>query len=112
MAGPAGSAAMSACQVTAVAGERRRLDGAEARAGLDEVDARRIEESRPDARGAQQVGHQRAAARPELGEDEGRGAPIACQAATAQRPISSPNIWLTSGAVTKSPARPNGSRRM
>jgi hypothetical protein len=25
-------------------------------------------------------------------------------------PISSPNIWLISGAVTKSPALPSGSR--
>ena len=33
------------------------------------------------------------------------GAPICCQAAAAHSPISSPNIWLTSGAVMKSPAR-------
>ena len=28
----------------------------------------------------------------------------------AHSPISSPNIWLISGAVTKSPPRPSGSR--
>ena len=38
--------------------------------------------------------------------------PCGCQASTHQRPISSPNIWLISGAVTKSPPRPKGSRVM
>ena len=38
------------------------------------------------------------------------GDPIARQVAAAHRPMSSPNIWLISGAVTKSPARPSGSR--
>jgi hypothetical protein len=40
------------------------------------------------------------------------GAPINCHTDAAHRPISSPKIWLTSGAVTKSPARPSGSRVM
>ena len=39
-----------------------------------------------------------------------RGAPIDCQTAAAQSPISSPKIWLTSGAVTKSPSPPIGWR--
>ena len=39
------------------------------------------------------------------------GEPIARQVAAAHRPISSPNIWLISGEVMKSPATPNGSRR-
>ncbi len=38
------------------------------------------------------------------------GAPICCQTAAAHSPISSPNIWLISGAVMKSPPRPSGSR--
>jgi len=38
------------------------------------------------------------------------GAPIARHTAAAHSPISSPNIWLISAAVMKSPARPNGSR--
>ena len=38
------------------------------------------------------------------------GAPICFQTAAIQSPISSPNIWLTSGAVMKSPRAPNGSR--
>ena len=49
---------------------------------------------------------------PSSARTNGRGPPIISQTATAQRPISSPKIWLTSGAVMKSPARPNGSRRM
>ena len=38
------------------------------------------------------------------------GAPIWRHTVAAQAPISSPNIWLISGAVVKSPAAPNGSR--
>ncbi len=38
------------------------------------------------------------------------GRPIACQTAATQAPIISPNIWLISGAVTKSPPAPSGSR--
>ena len=38
------------------------------------------------------------------------GDPIARQAAAAHSPTSSPNIWLISGAVVKSPAAPSGSR--
>ena len=71
--------------------------------------------SRPDGRRAparrphrpQRVGGQRAAARAEL--DIMRAAPAAPRAATDRRarlPTSSPNIWLISGAVTKSPAAP------
>ena len=39
------------------------------------------------------------------------GDSMARQVAAAHRPISSPNIWLISGEVMKSPATPNGSRR-
>jgi hypothetical protein len=38
------------------------------------------------------------------------GSPICRHTAAAHAPISSPNIWLISGAVTKSPLTPNGSR--
>ena len=38
------------------------------------------------------------------------GWPWPCQACTTNIPISSPNSWLISGAVVKSPERPNGSR--
>ena len=38
------------------------------------------------------------------------GEPICCHTATIHNPISSPNIWLISGAVTKSPWAPSGSR--
>jgi hypothetical protein len=37
------------------------------------------------------------------------GLPICCQRLTTKKPISSPNIWLISGAVTKSPLAPSGS---
>ncbi len=37
------------------------------------------------------------------------GAPIWCHTAAAHRPSSSPNIWLISGAVMKSPSLPSGS---
>ena len=37
------------------------------------------------------------------------GDPICCQVTADQRPISSPNTWLISGAVMKSPSMPKGS---
>ena len=37
------------------------------------------------------------------------GEPICFQTAAIQSPIISPNIWLASGAVMKSPPAPNGS---
>ena len=40
------------------------------------------------------------------------GAPICCQTAAIHSPINSPNIWLISGEVTKSPPAPSGSRLM
>ena len=40
------------------------------------------------------------------------GWPIRCQTDAAHSPISSPNTWLTSGEVMKSPLRPSGSRVM
>ena len=42
-----------------------------------------------------------------LSED---GDPIAFHTKAVHSPTSSPNIWLTSGAVVKSPSRPSGSR--
>ena len=112
MAGPGGSAAMSACQVTR---RRRRASppGWRGAAGWSRRGGRAPRRGRPAGRA------RRAADRPSAcrGRDQARrgrtgdGAPIASQVATAQRPISSPKIWLTSGAVTKSPARPKGSRR-
>ena len=41
---------------------------------------------------------------------KGSGAPRSSQACARARPKSSPNIWLISGAVVKSPAAPKGSR--
>jgi hypothetical protein len=38
----------------------------------------------------------------------GEGLPASSQVAAAQAPSSSPKTWLTSGAVTKSPAAPIG----
>ncbi len=38
------------------------------------------------------------------------GDPAAAHRSANHAPISSPNIWLISGAVTKSPAAPSGSR--
>jgi hypothetical protein len=38
------------------------------------------------------------------------GEPARRQTSASAAPISSPNIWLISGAVVKSPAEPRGSR--
>ena len=82
--------------------------------GSSPPDERRaaLENSGARARDAKDVGHQRAAAGAELDQPDGRGAPASRQASTSQAPTISPNIWLTSGAVTKSPATPKGSRVM
>jgi hypothetical protein len=40
------------------------------------------------------------------------GAPICRHTVAIQTPMSSPNIWLISGAVMKSPPLPSGSRLM
>ena len=45
---------------------------------------------------------------PNSASRRGLGSPTARQTATHQRPINSPNIWLISGAVMKSPLSPNG----
>ena len=38
------------------------------------------------------------------------GDPIDFHTEAVHSPSNSPNIWLTSGAVVKSPSRPSGSR--
>ena len=111
--GTGGSAATSACQVTASAGERRLLRR-RGGAGWSRRGGRAPHRGTP-AGGVRRGADRPSACRGPVQARRGRtgdGAPIACQVATAQRPISSPKIWLTSGAVTKSPARPNGSRAM
>ena len=55
--------------------------------------------------------HQRAAAGAELDQAHAaRARPWRARPRRSQRPSSSPNIWLISGAVVKSPAAPRGSR--
>ena len=78
--------------------------------GLDKVGAQRIVKAGHAARGAQQIGHERAATGAKLCQHDGRGRALIEPALREARPTSSPNIWLISGAVTKSPALPNGSR--
>ena len=49
---------------------------------------------------------------PSSASTNGSGEPIISQTPIVHRPTSSPKIWLISGAVMKSPARPKGSPRM
>ena len=88
------------------AGKRLALAHLQVRARLDEVHTHGLAELRHRARGAQRIGHHGAAAGAELDQLDRFGAPIARHAVAAHSPISSPNIWLISGAVTKSPAAP------
>ena len=89
-------------------GTRSRLRRAQHRAGLDQLDVRRrgrrraspAARPRPACRGPGRARHN--ARRP--------GRPARSQRSASQSPTSSPNIWLISGAVAKSPAAPNGSR--
>jgi hypothetical protein len=69
-------------------------------------------EGRPKAAAPEQVAINVPRPGPSSARTKDGGDPIASHVATAQRPTSSPNTWLTSGAVTKSPALPNGSRVM
>ncbi len=66
----------SSCQATGNAGlcQRLALPLAQHGARLDEMHARRCQERRQDARGAQRVGHQRAASGTEFDEHEARRA--------------------------------------
>ena len=109
----AGRSARAACQPAVVLGQPLGLTRAQDGAGLDQVQLARPRGIRRTPRGAERVGHQRAAAGPELDQRGPRaGRPHRSQDCDqGQSPISSPNIWLISGAVTKSPAAPNGSRR-
>ena len=83
------------------------------RAGLDQMQLGGVEERRRTrARARSTSAISVPSPGPEL--DQARraaGGPASSQAAAAQRPISSPNIWLITGAVMKSPAAPSGSRR-
>ena len=97
---------------TSDAGQRLPLPLLQRRADLDQMHDQRLAEIRHDLHRAQRVEHHGAAAGPELDQPHvlrrahrppGRG---------AHSPISSPNIWLISGAVMKSPLAPNGSRVM
>jgi hypothetical protein len=47
---------------------------------------------------------------PSSASTTGSGRPIRAQLSAHHRPMSSPKIWLTSGAVMKSPVAPSGSR--
>ena len=78
-------------------------------ADLDQMDDHRLAEIRHDLHRPQRVEHHGAAAGAELDQPHILRRPIAARRRRPD-PISSPNIWLISGAVTKSPLAPNGSR--
>ena len=93
-------------------GEGLALQGSQRRAELDEVDAGGSGEA-----GAMRQALSRSAISvprpgPSSTRRTGSGRPAGSQAARHQTPISSPKICDTSGAVMKSPCRPNGSRAM
>ena len=92
--------------------ERRLLDVGQPRARLDHgesaLPAQDAASSLPTVRSMSFISVPRPG--PISASVTGSGRPIACQALSTQTPISSPNIWLISGAVMKSPAAPNGSR--
>ena len=94
--------AVDSRRASSAPGTRSRLRGAQRRAGLDQMDRRR----QPGLRHRpQRIGGQRAAARAEFDIMRRRAAGAVPQVGAATAPISSPNIWLISGAVVKSPRR-------
>ena len=107
----AGRPASSSCQCTGRPGRAAACRSRRARL----VSTRWIVIAAPNSgttfAASQGVGHQRAASRAEFHDGAAAG-PAEIQPMLDQgQPISSPNSWLTSGAVTKSPALPKGSRR-
>ena len=92
----AASAAACAARSTGLASTRCRRS------------ARRKSGARFSARSASAISVPRPG--PSSARITGAGRPIFSQASAHQRPMSSPKIWLTSGAVMKSPRAPSGSR--
>ena len=114
MIGPSGTSSSDSMPVDrhVGAGERLPLPLLERRADLDQVHDQRLAEIRHDLRGAQRIEHHGAAAGAELDQPHVLRRAHRRQVGGAHSPISSPNIWLISGAVMKSPLAPNGSRVM
>ena len=88
------------------AGEARALHGFQRRVALDELHIERGAKSRIGTRGPQRIAHQRATPWPQLDEPQGSGRAHPLPDTAHHSPISSPNTWLISGAVMKSPPRP------
>ena len=107
MSGPCGTSSIALVPVERGRGAAQRLALRLAQHGarLDQRD-RSMPSSKLGhaAQRAKRVCHQRAAPGSKLGDGHARGSPMVCQTAAAHTPISSPNIWLISGAVMKSPS--------
>ena len=123
MAGPSGTSSMSSCQtiggrfhlpaiaVTAVAASlqgRERLPLQLAQGALISIRCTVAASRNPGtvraARSASRISVPRPG--PSSMRRSGAGRPMPCQTTAHHKPISSPNTWLISGAVTKSPAAP------
>ena len=107
-AGP--SAGRPARRASAPAGRQGgRLPLAQGRAGLDQMDRRGSARTRapPSPRAARRPSACRAPG-PSSTTATRPGRPRSSQCCTRARPISSPNSWLISGAVTKSPGGAQG----
>ncbi len=114
MAGPAGTSETCACQATGAPVEDRVVSCRAFSTGL--VSTRRMSAA-SRKRGTTRAARKTSAISvprpgPSSTRRTGSGAPMRRQISPAQSPISSPNIWLISGAVVKSPSVPNGSRVM
>jgi hypothetical protein len=109
--GPGGSAAASSCQAVTAAPSSRacasRSTG-EASTRWIRAAARKGRATSSAARSASAISVPRPG--PHSTSSTGSGRPIASQTVAAQRPSTSPKAWEISGAVVKSPPRPNGSR--
>ena len=111
ISGPGGSSVDPAAQRGARPPSASACRAPQRRAGLDEPEPRRVAEARHRRapRAARRASACRAPGRARPARRD-RGGPGRPRPAPAQAPMSSPNIWLISGAVTKSPAAPRGSR--
>ena len=110
MSGPSGSASSVAYQLTGTRASRASLCSNHDGTCLDERDRDAVEEFRHATPGAEASAIKVPRPGPSSATVTRVGSPIDCQTDTDHRPISSPKIWLISGAVMKSPAPPIGWR--
>ena len=112
--GPSGSPSMPSAKRGATSGSEAARRRCCSRRSTGLASTRNSRKARRNSGAARDARSRSAISVPRPGPSSARitgsGCPMRRQKSMRQAPISSPNIWLISGAVTKSPAAPSGSR--